>query len=372
MSNGNRQTLSYLKNLFAREGIAPRKRFGQNFLIDLNIHEVIVEAAAIEPRDVVLEVGPGAGALTRRIAELGATVVAAEIDPAMARLAARATADMPGVRVVLGDALAAKHRMAPQLMDALRSALAAPPPPAPATANPESETRPESPPATPTPLPRRLKLVANLPYCVATPVITNLLVHPDPLLRPELMVVTIQLELAERMTAAPGTDAYGGLANLVNALAHAEILRVLPPSVFWPRPNVESAIVKITPDPEKRARVGDVAWFQEVARRAFCHRRKNIRRVLHGYHRGTLDKSDVERLLERAGVPPEARAEEMTLDQFLALAQALREALEQAGAPPRTLDNHPDPQERADARADGDRIDDADPDSDSDLDSDDD
>ena len=230
----HRQTQSYLRNLFARRGIAPQHRFGQNFLIDLNIHELIANAADVGPDDVVLEVGPGAGALTALMASRGAAVVAVEIDPGMARLTADATAGMPNVRVVVGDALANKHTMHPEVLDNLRAGLAVDPG-------------------------RRLKLVANLPYNVATPIVSNLLVHPE--LCPSLMVVTIQLELAERMRAEPGTDAYGSLSVIVQALADCSIVRVLPPSVFWPRPKVDSAVIAITPDPAKRAAIGDLAWF---------------------------------------------------------------------------------------------------------------
>ena len=109
-----RQTQSYLRELFARHGIAPRHRYGQNFLIDLNIHELIVNAAEVGPGDVVLEVGPGAGALTALMAERGAAVVAVDIDPAMARLAAEATAGMPNVRVLNADALAGKNTLNPR------------------------------------------------------------------------------------------------------------------------------------------------------------------------------------------------------------------------------------------------------------------
>src|SRR3954466_9105580 len=201
----HRQTQSYLRNLFARRGIAPQHRYGQNFLIDLNIHELIANAADVGPDDVVLEVGPGAGALTALMAERGAAVVAVEIDPGMARLTADATAGMPNVRVIVGDALASKHTMHPQVLDNIRAGLAVHPG-------------------------RKFKLVANLPYNVATPIISNLLVHPE--LRPERMVVTIQKELADRMLAPPATEAYGALSVTCQALADVTLVRTLPPSVF--------------------------------------------------------------------------------------------------------------------------------------------
>src|SRR3954469_4813777 len=144
-----RQTQSYLRSLFARKGIAPRHQYGQNFLIDLNLHDLIVRAAEVGPADVVLEVGPGAGALTTRLAERAAAVVAVEIDPAMAALTAEAVAGRPNVRVLNAHALAGKHVLNPEMLDQVRSGLAV-------AAD------------------RRLKLVANLPYNAATPIMTNL------------------------------------------------------------------------------------------------------------------------------------------------------------------------------------------------------
>jgi 16S rRNA (adenine1518-N6/adenine1519-N6)-dimethyltransferase len=296
----HRQTQSYLRNLFARRGIAPQHRYGQNFLIDLNIHELIANAADVGPDDVVLEVGPGAGALTALMASRGAAVVAVEIDPGMARLTADATAGMPNVRIVVGDALANKHTMHPEVLDNLRAGLAVDPG-------------------------RRLKLVANLPYNVATPIVSNLLVHPE--LCPSLMVVTIQLELAERMRAEPGTDAYGSLSVIVPALADCSIVRVLPPSVFWPRPKVDSAVIAITPDPAKRAAIGDLTWFHEVVRKIFLHRRKNLRRVLYSLWRDRWTKEEVDAMLEGLGLTGLVRAEAMNVEELFSLTTALKARL---------------------------------------------
>jgi 16S rRNA (adenine1518-N6/adenine1519-N6)-dimethyltransferase len=293
-----RQTQSYLRNLFARRGIAPQHRYGQNFLIDLNLHEVIVEAAEVGPDDVILEVGPGAGALTALMAERGAAVVAVEIDPAMARLTAEAVLGRLNVRVLNADILAGKHKLNPEVLDNLRAGLAV---------GPE----------------KRLKLVANLPYNVATPIISNLLVHPE--LRPALLVATIQLELAERMRAGPEEPAYGALSVLVQALADCRIVRTLPPTVFWPRPKVDSAIVAVRPDEARRAAVGDLGWFHQVVRQLFLHRRKNLRRVLYSLWRDRWTKPEVDALLERLGLTGLVRAEALNVEEFLALSSELRE-----------------------------------------------
>jgi 16S rRNA (adenine1518-N6/adenine1519-N6)-dimethyltransferase len=292
-----RQTQSYLRKLFDQRGIAPRHRLGQNFLVDLNIHDLIAETAEIRPGDLVLEVGPGAGALTALLAGRGATVIAVEIDPKMAELARETVAGLPRVLVINTDALANKNSLSPILIDHICSA----------------RTMGAG---------KAFKLVANLPYSVATPVITNVLVHPE--LVPERMVVTIQRELAERMIAVPSSPPYSSLSVIVQALAEVSIVRVLPPSVFWPRPKVESAVVLIRPDLARRADL-DVSWFHPLIRKLFLHRRKNLRHVLGGLWPGTWTKTEVESWLNTLGLKGQARAEELDIDQFRALSSALKD-----------------------------------------------
>ena len=298
--SASRQTQSYLRDLFGRRGIAPQHRYGQNFLIDLNIHELIARTAELTPEDVVLEVGPGAGALTSLMAEQAGAVVAVDIDPAMADLTRDAVAEFPNVRVFHLDALAGKHALNPTIVDSLRSGLAV---------GPE----------------RRLKLVANLPFNAATPLISNLLVHPE--LRPARLVVTIQRELAERLIAAPQTEHFGALSVLVQALAEVELVRTLAPTVFWPRPKVESAIVLIVPSAEKRNRIRNLPWFHALVRRVFLHRRKNLRGVLFSAWRQTWTKPEVDALLERLGLSGEIRAESLNVEEWIDLADALEDRL---------------------------------------------
>lgn len=298
-----RQTLSYLRNLFESRGIAPKRQLGQNFLIDLNLHDLIARTAEIVPTDVILEVGPGAGALTTLMAQQASAVVAVDLDPAMASLTRAATSGYPNVRVLNLDALSGKHVLNPEMLDTVRSGLAVAPD-------------------------RRLKLVANLPYNVATPLISNLLLHPE--FCPVRMVVTIQREVAERLSAAPGTSPYSGLSVVVQALADVEIVRILSPKVFWPRPKVDSAIVKIDPNPEKRAAIPDLAWFHQVVRRIFLYRRKNLRGVLFAEwkDRWKGGKPEVDAMLTDLGLTTEAgqiRAEAMNVEEFLALAESLAE-----------------------------------------------
>jgi 16S rRNA (adenine1518-N6/adenine1519-N6)-dimethyltransferase len=215
----------------------------------------------------------------------------------MAELAAEAVAGLPGARVMNVDALAGKNTLSPSMVEGVRAVMTAAPG-------------------------KIFKLVANLPYNVATPIISNLLVHPE--ICPSLMVVTIQRELAERMIAAPSTPAYGALSILVQALADVSIVRILPPSVFWPRPRVESAVVMIRPVPERRAAI-DVAWFHSIVRQVFLHRRKNLRHVLSEMWPGRWSKPEVDALLARLGLDGRLRAEALDVDQFRRLSQALKE-----------------------------------------------
>ena len=293
-----RQTQSYLKTVFANHGITPQHRLGQNFLIDLNIHDLIVDTAAVGADDVILEVGSGTGALTSLMAERGAFVVAVDVDPAMATLTSEAVAGLPCVHVLHCDALAGKNRLAPEVLDSVRSAMA-------------SGTG------------KQLKLVANLPYHIATPLIVNLLVHPETC--PDLMVVTIQKELAERFCAVAATSAYGAVSVVIQGLADVSIERLLPPTVFWPRPQVDSAVVAVRPSERKRAAVGDVAWFHDVVRRLFLHRRKGIRHVMAATWFSGSSKAEVDRWLEAHGLSGKRRAESLCIDEFLAIATALRE-----------------------------------------------
>lgn len=266
-------------------------------MIDLNIHDLIVNLAEVGPDDVVLEVGPGAGALTSLMGGRGARVVAVELDPGMAQLTAEATAEMAGVRVLNVDALAGKHRIEPRVFEAVDAAR-------------EGGERP-------------FKLVANLPYNVATPLIMNLLL--DDAHRPSLLVVTIQKELGERLIAPPGSPQRGALSVLVQALAEVEIARTLPPSVFWPRPKVDSAVVAIRPDPAKRAEVGDLEWLGRLVRDVFLHRRQNLRRVLVDLGRDRWPKDEIPPLLQSLEIDGTLRAESLDAAQWIALSRGLKE-----------------------------------------------
>jgi 16S rRNA (adenine1518-N6/adenine1519-N6)-dimethyltransferase len=289
-----RQTLSYLRRLFESFGLEAKSKLGQNFLIDLNLLELVVRAAELDKTDAVLEVGTGTGSLTARLAEFAGVVCTVEIDKTLQPVAQQIVGDRPNVRFVFGDALATKNELNPDVLTAWDEA----------TASFGCTRR---------------KLVANLPYVIATPLISNLLIAGIPI---ERMVVMVQWEIAERLRAAVGTKDYNALSVLVQSVADVEVVRKVAPTNFYPRPKVESAIVKITPSAEKRARVGDVPRFRAFLRDLYVHRRKNLRQALAGWPSGRKDKSDVDAKLKELGLDGTLRSEALDIEQHLRLCEA--------------------------------------------------
>ncbi|MBM3998265.1 MAG: ribosomal RNA small subunit methyltransferase A [Planctomycetes bacterium] len=276
----------------------PITRHGQNFLIDLNLVDLVVESSDLSARDVVLEVGTGTGSLTARLSAKAGAVVSVEIDPNLHQLAREQLAGASNATLLLQDALKNKNTLHPEVLDAVAAALRAVPD-------------------------GRFKLAANLPYCVATPVISNLLSAP---VVPERMVVTIQKELADRMTASPGTKDYGAISVWMQSQCGIERIRELPPDVFWPRPKVGSAIVRILPDPVMRAALGDAAYFHAFTRAVFLHRRKLLRGGLAAALSGRFDKPSIDAILATHDLPRDARAEQLAWPRVHALAESFRRA----------------------------------------------
>lgn len=289
-----RQTLSYLHGLMQSHGLEPKSKLGQNFLIDLNMLDLICRAAELSREDAVLEVGTGTGSLTGKMADLAGCVFSVEIDRDFHQLARHIVGGRPNVRLFLGDALARKNELNP---DALEGWAAC------STAHGCT----------------RRKLIANLPYVVATPVISNLLLSEIPI---ERMVVMVQWEIGERMRAEVGTKDYNAMSVLVQSVADVETVRKVGPSNFFPRPKVDSAIVLIRPNAEKRARVGDVKRFRVFLRDLYVHRRKNLRQALTGWPSGRREKADVAAKLAALHIDGGLRAETLTIEQHLQLCAA--------------------------------------------------
>jgi 16S rRNA (adenine1518-N6/adenine1519-N6)-dimethyltransferase len=289
--SSTRQTLSYLRNLFAERGIRPKNKLGQNFLIDLNLLELLLRSAELTVEDLALEVGSGTGGLTVRLVEQAGAVVSVEVDPAFAALTDEEVRQREHIALITADVLKNKNELNPDVLAAIEN------------------------------LGRRcgtrfVKLVANLPYSVAVPVITNLLLSDVTV---ERMVVTVQWEIAERLLAAPGVKEYAALAVLVQSLADVELVRRLPPKVFWPRPLVDSAIVCIRPSAAKREHVGDPKRFRAFLRDLYVHRRKNLRGALASMSGRDLSKSEVDARLAELGLDGTIRAEALDLEQHLRL-----------------------------------------------------
>jgi 16S rRNA (adenine1518-N6/adenine1519-N6)-dimethyltransferase len=299
----NRQTVSFLLQRFKDAGIRPDTRHGQNFLIDLNLVHVLVDTAELDRRDVVLEVGTGTGSLTALLAQRAAAVVSVEISAELHQLAQEELADFGNVTLLRRDALKNKNRLDPDMLDTVARALAGDPS-------------------------RRLKLVANLPFNIATPVISNLL-STD--ITPHLMVVTIQKELADRISARPSTKDYSALSVWIQSQCDADVVRVMPPTVFWPRPKVHSAIIRIIPQPEKRARIPQPEFFHTFVRSLFQHRRKFLRSGLVSAYKHVLGKEVIDTILAQLALSAEARAEQLDVSQLLLLGETVRAAVAAAG-----------------------------------------
>lgn len=294
-----RQTASFLIGKFREVGVRPNTRRGQNFLVDLNLVQLLADTADPGADDVVLEIGTGTGSLTALLAARAAAVVTVEIDAQLYQLASEALIDCDNVTMLRKDALRNKSNFDPELLETVRTQLSG-----------RSGAR--------------LKLVANLPYNIATPVLSNLLSGE---LLPASMTVTIQKELAERITAAPASKDYGALSVWIQCQCETQVVRILPPTVFWPQPKVESAILQIVPDPNKRAQIPDPAFFHAFARSMFFHRRKFLRSELLSAFKHELDKPAVDAILQEQALAGNARAEELDVAALLGLSEAVRRRL---------------------------------------------
>lgn len=302
MSRTQRQTISYLNRRFREVGLEPNKRHGQNFLIDLNLVRMIATSGELTKQDVVLEVGTGTGSLTAMLAEDAGQVVTIEIDEHLYQLASEELESFDNIMMLRHDALRNKNNLSPAILEPILQVLAE---------HPDWS----------------FKLVANLPYNVATPIISNLLLIDTP---PDLMSVTIQKELGDRMMARPSTKDYSALSVWLQALCEIEMVRVLPPGVFWPPPKVDSAIMQLRHIPEKRAAIHDLRFFHQFTRALFFHRRKFLRSVVCSAFKQTLSKEEVDQILaELPFYTSTTRAEELEVPQILQMSEAFATAHQQ-------------------------------------------
>ncbi len=305
------QTKQQIQQLLASAGASANKRLGQHFLIDLNLMRLLIDSADIDNNDIVLEVGCGTGSLTEGLAEHAGYCLAVEYDRALAEIAKGQLASAKNVEIINADILKNKNTINQSVINKLSAAR-------------KQYTG-------------RILLVANLPYNVASPVMLNLVTGPpfdfaqggepvEPLVA-DGMYVTVQKQVAERMAADHGNKDYGVLSILLGATGDVKVIRILKPTVFWPKPKVDSAIVRFIRNEEKVNRIKDMKLFSEVVGLFMGHRRKTLMACsklatrLGGARRspkGKLAKiSNWPEIFERCHIDPKQRPEQITKEDYI-------------------------------------------------------
>jgi len=270
------------REILQRHGLRPKKSWGQNFLVDTRVQERIVAAAAVSSDDVVVEIGAGLGALTRRLVAHAGQVIAIEHDVDLATLLEQELGSCPGLRIERADALGF------DLAEAARAAG------------------------------RPLVVIGNLPYQITS---SLLFAITDAAARGQVVgraILMVQKEFAQRMLAGPGSKVYGRLSVMVQQQAEGEILFHVGPGAFHPRPAVTSTVLRLRPRPTPMAPVRDPAQFAQVVKQAFAARRKMLRRALEPL----AGAEAAGRALAQAGIEGTRRAEELSVAEFAHLADA--------------------------------------------------
>lgn len=277
------------KEIIAKYGFSFKKSLGQNFLIDGNVLNRIVDAAELDERKGALEIGPGIGALTQRLSEAAGKVTAVEIDQRLIPILGDVLADKPHVTVVHGDVLKLdlKQLFEEQFADC-----------------------------------DGVSVVANLPYYVTTPILMKLLEERLPL---QNIVVMIQKEVAERMAAKPGGKEYGSLSVAVQYYCEPQLVCTVPHTVFIPQPNVDSAVIKLKVRDTPAVQVPDEAFFFRVVQASFAQRRKTLMNNLTAFV-GKEGREELTALLNRIEIDPGRRGETLSLEEFAKLSSSMLEA----------------------------------------------
>ncbi|MGA2582504.1 MAG: 16S rRNA (adenine(1518)-N(6)/adenine(1519)-N(6))-dimethyltransferase RsmA [Tepidisphaeraceae bacterium] len=270
------QTKHQIQAILAQADIHPRHRFGQNFMIDGNLVRLVAESAGIVRGDLVIEVGPGTGTLTEALLARGAHVLAVEIDRDLANHLRNKFSETPEFQLIEGDALDGKHAINAELAEVIRTK--------------QNGT---------------IRLVANLPFNIASPLTIELLIAGV-----QSLTFTVQKEVAERIVAAPGSKDYGPLSIMAQMLSKPRILRTIPPQAFWPMPKIESALLHLVREDRLNGRAREFGIFVQ---KIFSSRRKTLRNSL--LHAGI----DADRILSATGLAPTCRAEEVSPDQIWGL-----------------------------------------------------
>lgn len=260
-----------------------QKRFGQNFLIDAHVLEKIVSAAGITKDDCVLEIGPGIGTMTQYLAESAGQVIAVEIDTNLLPILADTLKDYSNVKVINQDILKVDIN---ELVKEYNNG-------------------------------RPIKVVANLPYYITTPIIMGLFESNVPI---DNITVMVQKEVADRMQVGPGSKDYGALSLAVQYYASPYIVANVPPNCFIPRPNVDSAVIRLTRYQEPPVQVKDPKLMFKLIRASFNQRRKTLQNGLNNSPEISFSKEEITKAIESLGVSPSVRGEALSLEQFAQLA----------------------------------------------------
>lgn len=277
------------KDIVSKYGFRFTKSLGQNFLVDEDVLEKIVDSANITSEDTVIEIGPGIGTLTRQIAERAKQTVAIEIDKKLIPILKETLGDMENITIINEDVLKVDLK---ELVESV---------------SPE----------------RPVKVVANLPYYITTPIIMRFLEEAIPV---STMVIMIQKEVAARINAVPSTKDYGSLSVAVQYYCDTDIVAKVPKGAFIPQPNVESAVLRLTVKKDKELELKDEALFFEVVKASFSKRRKTLLNALSSF--GTLGgKQEAIDALEKAAIDPQRRGETLTMDEFAELSNRYHEIL---------------------------------------------
>ncbi|OHB81089.1 MAG: ribosomal RNA small subunit methyltransferase A [Planctomycetes bacterium RBG_19FT_COMBO_48_8] len=285
------QTKRQLRDLLSSAGVFPNKRLGQHFLIDLNLMRLLIDSANIQKDDVVLEVGCGTGSMTEALAEKASRVIAVELDKNLSEIAATQFAKSENIDIINTDILESKNSLSQTVTKALDLAGRK--------------------------CPGRLLLVANLPYSAASPVIMNLVTGPT---IADGMYVTVQKEVADRMTAAPASSDYGILSIFLAAAGDVKTIRTLKPAVFWPQPQVDSAMVCFVRNRAKSDRIENMELFSETVHLFMGHRRKTLLSCSRLVLGKLAEITNWPEIFEKCCINPKQRPETLSPEDYIAIA----------------------------------------------------
>ena len=294
------QTKHEVESLLSAAGVGPNKRLGQNFLIDLNLMRFLIDAAEITRDDVVIEIGCGTGSFTEGIADKAAKVIVVEYDSVLANIAGNQfeKKGYDNIHLINSDALANKNTLCTPMLEALDETV-------------DNFTG-------------QLKLVANLPYNIATPLMVNLTMVKagEKNKAVDSMFVTVQKEVGDRMAAPAGDKHYGPLSIIMAATGDVKVIKNLGTEVFWPRPAVHSAMVRYIRNEEKVSQIKDIAILKEAVSLFMGHRRKMLKACTKFAEGRLKEVSDWPGVFEKCNVDPTIRAEKVMVKDFVAIANA--------------------------------------------------